>query len=505
MGARTMSEVIRPQPGPQTAFLATRADVALTGGGAGGGKTWGLLLEGVRHANDPDLRYTLFRRTYAQIKAQGGLWDEAAKLYGRLRGATSIESPPTWRFGAGGEVQMRHLQYEKDRFSYQGAQIPLIGFDELTHFEASQFFYLLTRNRSAGAGFAPYVRCTCNPAPDSWVREFIDWWIGSDGFPIPKRSGVIRYFMRGPEDDFLWADSREALLAEHTFAREQVRSLRRTLEAAGAEGEDPTRLLIKSFTFIPSTIEDNPALLRSNPEYLANLQSQDKVTREQLLHGNWDVRPAAGLYFRRHYFPVWGAPGCPPIPEPDDLKTVVRYWDMAATEPHQGNPDPDYLVGLLLGELNEPRDGTRFVVLDVERHRKSPGGVKSTIVETARRDRERYGRRLRTRMEEQPGSAGKSQIHDYEQIIPGDFAGDRVTGDKVTRAEAPSAAAEPTEERPEREIAIANADWNEAFLRELERFPDGSHDDQVDALSGAYNALTGKTSRPSSSAILLDY
>lgn len=479
---------IKPQPGPQRQFLASPASVALCGGGAGGGKTWGLLLEGLRHAYNPNLRYTLFRRTYQQITQQGGLWDEAAKLYGRIKGATSIESPPTWRFPEGGEVQMRHLQYEKDRFQYQGAQIPLIGFDELTHFSEQQFFYLLSRNRSAGAGFSPYVRATCNPDPNSWVRDFIDWWIGEDGFPIPQRSGTIRYFMRGPEDGFLWADSREELLSESTYAQEQVEDMERELREAGIDA-DAKKLLIKSFTFIPSTVQDNPALLKNNPQYLANLRSQDKVTRKQLLKGNWDVVPAAGLYFQEHYFPTLDV-------GPDDIDKAVRYWDMAATKPHENNRDPDYLVGCLLGTLSEPIDGTKYVVLDIKRRRESPGQVKSIVKRTAEEDAGTFGRDYRIRMEQEPGSAGKSQIHDYEQVLSDyDFEGDKVTGDKVTRAEAPSAAAEPTDERPEREIGIVDADWNEAFIQELEQFPDGDHDDQVDALSGAFNTFNSEPSR----------
>jgi predicted phage terminase large subunit-like protein len=473
---------IKPQPGPQQQFLGTPADVALTGGGAGGGKTWGLLLEGLRHAYNPHLRYTLFRRTYQQITQQGGLWDEAAKLYGRIGGATSIESPPTWHFPEGGEVQMRHLQYEKDRFQYQGAQIPLIGFDELTHFSEQQFFYLLSRNRSANAGFSPYVRATCNPDPSSWVRSFIDWWIGSDGFPIPERSGTVRYFMRGPEDGFLWGESRQELVEGSTYAQEQVEEMERELRETGIDA-DAQKLLIKSFTFIPSTVQDNPALLKNNPQYLANLRSQDKVTRKQLLKGNWDVVPAAGLYFKEHYFPTLS-------PDREDIDEVVRYWDMAATEPHDGNKDPDYLAGCLLGELSEPAQGTEYVVLDIERHRESPGEVKSIVKSTAEQDAEAFGRDLKIRMEQEPGSAGKSQIHDYESVLSDyDFEGDKVTGDKVTRAEAPSAAAEPTEERPAREIGIVEAPWNGAFIQELEQFPEGDHDDQVDALSGAYNTL----------------
>ena len=491
-----MSNTIRPQPGPQIDFLSTPADVALTGGGAGGGKTFGLLLEGLRHIHNPNLRYTFFRRTYQQIKNQGGLWDTSREVYGRIDGAEAKEHPPTWTFPSGGEVQMRHLQYEKDKLGYQGAQIPLIAFDELTHFSESMFFYLLSRNRSAGAGFAPYVRATTNPDPDHWLRGFIDWWIGRDGYAIPERSGVIRYFLRADDDGFLWADSREALIEEHAYARTRLKEMKQTLRKAGLEGDvDPAALLIKSFTFIPSNVEDNPALLRQNPEYLGDLHSLSKVKREQLLNGNWDVRPTAGLYFKRHWLPVFGA--AESLPDVPEVKRVCRYWDMAATEPHEGNKDPDYLAGLLLAELTEPHEGTKYVVMDVERHRKSPGTVKSIIQRTARKDADDYGSKLIIRMEQQPGSAGKSQIHDYKRLLTGyDFKGDKVTGDKITRAEAPSSAAEPTEERPEQKIGIRSADWDEAFLQELEGFPDANHDDQVDALSGAFNVLESSQRGP---------
>ncbi|NIM76818.1 MAG: terminase, partial [Armatimonadetes bacterium] len=45
---------IRPQRGPQEAFLATPADIAIYGGAAGGGKTWALLLEPLRHIHNSD-------------------------------------------------------------------------------------------------------------------------------------------------------------------------------------------------------------------------------------------------------------------------------------------------------------------------------------------------------------------------------------------------------------------------------------------------------------------
>ena len=81
----------------------------------------------------------------------------------------------------------------------------MMAFDELCHFTEGQFFYMLRRNRS-GCGIKPYVRASCNPDASSWVADFIGWWIDQDsGFPIPERSGKLRYFLR--EDDAIkWAE-----------------------------------------------------------------------------------------------------------------------------------------------------------------------------------------------------------------------------------------------------------------------------------------------------------
>ena len=82
----------------------------------------------------------------------------------------------------------------------------MIGFDELTHFTAHQFFYMVSRNRST-CGVRPYIRATCNPYADSWVADFLAWWIDQEtGLPIPERAGVLRYYIRVAEK-IEWAGS----------------------------------------------------------------------------------------------------------------------------------------------------------------------------------------------------------------------------------------------------------------------------------------------------------
>jgi len=149
---------IRPQAGPQENFLATEADIAIYGGAAGGGKTWALLLEPLRHIHNPEFGAVIFRRTYPQIRSEGGLWSESSTIYPAM-GGQPRESILDWTFPAGGRIKFAHMQHEINRLDWQGAQIPLIEFDELTHFTKEQFFYMLSRNRST-CGVRPYIRAT---------------------------------------------------------------------------------------------------------------------------------------------------------------------------------------------------------------------------------------------------------------------------------------------------------------------------------------------------------
>jgi len=268
---------IKPQPGPQEVFLSTPADIAIYGGAAGGGKSWALLLEPLRHVtSNPEFGAVFFRRNATQVKNQGGLWDESMKLYPVAGGAPTSHTMQ-WTFPGGGSVRFGHLEHEHTVLNWQGSQIPLICFDELTHFSQSQFFYMLSRNRSL-CGVRPYVRATTNPDADSWVAEFIAWWINQDtGFPIPERSGVLRWFIR-VNDKLLWASDPETLRREY-----------------GATVQP------KSVTFIPASIQDNRKLMEADPGYLANLMALDQVSRERLLEGNWKVRKRFDGMFKRDW------------------------------------------------------------------------------------------------------------------------------------------------------------------------------------------------------------
>ena len=445
--------VIRPQPGPQEAFSSSSADIVIYGGAAGGGKSWGLLLEPLRHVTTNDrFAAVFFRRNTTQIRHPGGLWDESRKLY-PMAGGRPLTQPLEWRWPFGGVVKFAHLEHEKTVYDWQGAQIPLICFDELTHFSKAQFFYMLSRNRST-CGVRPYVRATCNPDADSWVAEFIAWWIDQDtGFAIPERSGVVRWFVR-VNDSIVWADSPEALV-------EQL-----------AGTVPPEDLQPKSVTFICAKLEDNPALLRADPSYRANLLAQNSVERQRLLGGNWKIRPAAGLYFRRDWVRI--IESAPPGLE------EIRFWDLAATEKTDDN-DPDWTVGVRMGVIRgRDRKPTRIVVRHARRLRGSPLKVEQTMETTAESD----GRQVRVGMFKDPGQAGKAQAESLVRKLAG-FAAKAypISGDKVTLFGPFSAACEAGL------VEFVRGPWNDDVFTVLEGFPDAAHDDDADACSGAFNAL----------------
>lgn len=274
------TEIIRPQKGFQMKFLSNPADIVIGGSAAGVGKTFGLLLEPLRNINRvKGFGGVIFRRTTPQIRNEGGLWDTSMTIYPFVN-SKPRESNLEWIFPNGNKLKFSHLEYEKDKLNWQGSQIPFIGFDELTQFTESQFFYLISRNRSA-CGVKPYARATCNPDPDSWVANFISWWIDQDtGYPIKERDGVVRYFIKNGEN-YIWGDSYEEVKEKAWYF------LKEMVEESGLEPSN----FIKSLSFVSGSVYDNKKLLEKDPNYIANLLSQDEETQSQLLKGNWKHIP----------------------------------------------------------------------------------------------------------------------------------------------------------------------------------------------------------------------
>lgn len=177
--------------------------------------------------------------------------------------------------------------------------------------------------------------------------------------------------------------------------------------------------------------------------------------------------PREGGLFKRHWFRA-----CEMLP-PGRIK--VRAWDLAGSVT---GFDPDWTVGALLS-----KDSEGFIYIeDIQRFRGTPGEVERQIKATAALD----GRGVTVVLPQDPGSAGKHQVSYLARALQGfRVKPHRMTGDKETRAGPFASQAEAGN------VLMLRAAWNEEFLGEAGTFPNGRHDDIIDACSDAFNELIG--------------
>ena len=202
-----------------------------------------------------------------------------------------------------------------------------------------------------------------------------------------------------------------------------------------------------------------------------------EVEKERLLYGNWKIKPAAGMYFKRsqvgNYVSII----------PSDVTQWVRCWDLAATDGRE-NASAAYTAGVLMGKR---KDG-RYIVADVINKQLSAGDARTIIKHTAQIDREKY-KNVRIRLPQDPGQAGKSQAESFIKLLSGyNVAAVKETGSKETRAE-PMAA-----QWQAGNFDIVIAPWNEVYLEQLENFPEGRLKDMVDASANAFTEIELRSS-----------
>ena len=221
--------------------------------------------------------------------------------------------------------------------------------------------------------------------------------------------------------------------------------------------------------FISAKMEDNPYL--DTADYDISLDHLDPITRAQLKKGDWEIR-VTGNIFDRSMFTV--------IDRPMPVVMSVRYWDKAATEPEakrlrrKKSSDPDWTVGLKMGRTANGM----YVVEHVIRFRKNPPETETLMRQTAEVD----GKEVHIREEQEGGSAGKTVIsNNLRFLFPGfNYKGMPQHANKYVRAVPLANMADGGN------VYVVAGEWNSAFFDELEVFPDGEHDDQVDAASGAF-------------------
>jgi predicted phage terminase large subunit-like protein len=156
------------------------------------------------------------------------------------------------------------------------------------------------------------------------------------------------------------------------------------------------------------------------------------------------------------------------------LGQAVRAWDLAGSS--DISRDPDWTVGIKL-VCTENRE---FVVADVRRVRIIANEVPDFIREVAEGD----GKAVRIALSQDPGQAGVFQI----SALTKHLYGYSITSMPNSTSKLLRAGAVATQMNAGN-VGILRAAWNADFMSELEGFPYGAKDDQVDALAYAFNTL----------------
>jgi hypothetical protein len=250
--------LFKPNPGPQTEFLAASEREVLYGGSAGGGKSYAMLADPLRYMGHPQFSGLLLRHTTEELRE---LIFKSQELYPKIwPGIKWSERKMQWTAPSGARLWMSYLDRDEDVLRYQGLAFSWIGFDELTQWATPYAWnYMRSRLRSTAPDLPIFMRATTNPGGRGhhWVKKmFIDPCAYGEAFDATdiETSEVLRY------------------PAGHSKAGKPLFKRR----------------------FIPARLADNPYLSESG-DYEAMLLSLPEQQRRQLLEGDWDIKEGAAF------------------------------------------------------------------------------------------------------------------------------------------------------------------------------------------------------------------
>ncbi len=437
---------------------------------------------------DPNFYGVLFRRTLKQIERT--LWKEAKEMYkpflynpdGSLKAGARIQEQKykitfPYKGRAGAVIEFSYAENEKDiELNWQGAEVTYIGIDEATHFTEWMINYLRTRLRSK-AKVNSFIRLSLNPSPGSWVLKYIMPYLLPSGIADNELSGKPRYFI------FLKGELHTAWTKEE---------LRKRFPDCNP----------RTYTFIKSSLTDNPIMLENNKSYADDLENSDPQNAAMLLDGNWLYQPAANGIFNRFQLKKIAK-------RPLNTKSV-RAWDKASSTPDiEGKSsyarDPDYTASV---KMEKDSEGNIYLVGDYVRDK--DGLQKGKFREkTAQREESILaqsvsdGEDTMIILPQDPGQAGVFEFTESSKALLAE--GFIVKKD-------PSVFNKSKRLRFEPFVAACGAgivhivestfdkDVLDALYNELENFDgdknNGYHDDWVDATSSAYAALLRERTIP---------
>jgi phage terminase large subunit len=210
--------------------------VTFFGGAKGGGKSYALRnLLLARRFEKPNTTAAIFRKTYPELEANHirPLFQQHPELK-----TYWSEGRKLLTLANGSTLQFCHCASEADVDLYQGREFHDLGIDEAGQWTESMFRKLLGSNRSSKSGVSPRAVLTGNPGG-------------------PGHKWLKRLFVEKRYND-----------------RERA----------------------ADYNFIQALVDDNPALVDNDPDYITRLESEpNEALRAAYRFGSWDVW--AGQYF----------------------------------------------------------------------------------------------------------------------------------------------------------------------------------------------------------------
>ena len=247
MEAATATRTVwRPQAGPQTKLLTCPIEDVMYGGARGGGKTDGVLGDWLKHVKrwGDAARGIFFRRSFTPELEE--VIRRSQEIYTPL--GAKWHSRGVWTFGKA-TLRLRHLERDADAQSYQGHSYTWLCFDDMGTWPSPVPIDLLRATLRSGAGVKVRMRATANPGGPghNWIKE--------------------RYVSPAPPLTPFYSPN--------------------------LHGEGGTWRC-----YIPATLDDNPILMHSNPEYWGRIAASvgDNLPLLQAWrYGDWDI--VAGGFF----------------------------------------------------------------------------------------------------------------------------------------------------------------------------------------------------------------
>jgi hypothetical protein len=188
-----------------------------------------------------------------------------------------VGNPPELRFNEGSVVRTGHLKDSNAYTKYQGHEYHRQLIEELTHIPTEeQYLKLIASCRSTVPGLKPQVMANCNP--------------DGPGFQWVKK----RWNIEGTPTEPIWS----------------------TDEKTGHKR-----------VFIPARVQDNPTLIKNDPEYVEGLKGLPDGLREAWLHGSWADPIIPGAYYTEALMEMRNGGRIRFVPYDPNLK-VWTVWDL---------------------------------------------------------------------------------------------------------------------------------------------------------------------------------